>query len=384
MSTDTNEIKDQFRRLMKRGNGEPYFKRKIRKFFWRFVGPFHELTVNWVAPCIDGRVRELEQVVLGQSDFVRATRAELLATTRRLGEIDDAMTANAIHLDKVRNAATILPRFEERLDLLETHLRNVLATQVKDSSANSFPIGAAVCVPTDFGPMIMKPNDLITDFVKRDGSWDQHILPWIKAGAERGLLALDAGAHVGTLACAMATCFSTVHAFEANARTFGFLSANAILRPPGTIFPHNVALYSHETTLSLAAPEKQEVAIDTQVDLQIAFDRVENTGGLTFLVDGSNVSSIQAVPLDSFGFKDVGFIKIDCQGSDGRVLLGAKETIRRCRPIVVFEWEALLAEPHGVSFEAVEALFSELGYELRVAKEHNEKQIDYVALPLDA
>jgi FkbM family methyltransferase len=379
MSAETNEIKERFRQLVKRGSGQPFFRRKFRKFLWRFIAPFHEMTVEWT----DHRVRDAERLALGQSDYIRATRAELLATTRRLAEIDNVITADELHMSQLRNAAEILPRFQRRLDQVEAQLRNAPAAWIEGAPENSFKIGDAICVQTDFGPLIMKRDDLITDMVTRDGSWDQHILPWMKAGAERGTVAIDAGAHVGTMASAMTAYFSTVHAFEANARTFGYLSANTILRPPGAIFPHHMALYSHETTLSLAAPEKQEVAIDTQVDLQIAFDRVKNTGGLTFLPDGSGVGSIRAAPLDSFGFKDVGFIKVDCQGSDGQVLLGAKETIRRCRPIVVFEWETLLAENHGVSFEQVEALFSELNYELRVAKEHNQKQIDYVALPLE-
>jgi hypothetical protein len=41
--------------------------------------------------------------------------------------------------------------------------------------------------------------------------------------------------------------------------------------------------------------------------------------------------------IDSYGFDDVDFIKIDVEGAELGVLRGAKETIKRCRPAVQME-----------------------------------------------
>jgi hypothetical protein len=41
--------------------------------------------------------------------------------------------------------------------------------------------------------------------------------------------------------------------------------------------------------------------------------------------------------LDSLEFPVVDYIKIDCEGFEYRVLQGAEQTIRRCRPVVVIE-----------------------------------------------
>jgi FkbM family methyltransferase len=46
---------------------------------------------------------------------------------------------------------------------------------------------------------------------------------------------------------------------------------------------------------------------------------------------------VSVVTLDSFNFTDVGFMKIDVEGFEERVLRGAVDTIARCRPIMYIE-----------------------------------------------
>ena len=64
--------------------------------------------------------------------------------------------------------------------------------------------------------------------------------------------------------------------------------------------------------------------------------------------------------LDSFGLRDVSFVKIDVEGAEVNVLQGGAETIRRDRPIVFLEAEER-HQPGTVS--AVIAFFADLGYE---------------------
>ncbi|MFX1684452.1 FkbM family methyltransferase [Paraburkholderia sp. A2RI-6] len=280
----------------------------------------------------------------------------------------------------------------QQADFRLTQMEGVTAGQGQGWSADlvhegqfgvAFPIGNAVCCRSAFGPIIMKQGDLITRELIKHGGWDTHLLIWLKAGAKRGSVAVDAGAHFGTLSCAMAVHFSTVHAFEPNLANYVYLCANAALRPVGRIIPHNVGLYSEQTEISLAQPEQQEVTLEAAMSLEQAFREVENTGGLVFSPQGTGVNTIKAVTLDSLNLQDVGFIKVDCQGSDGPVIAGAMETIRRCRPIVVFEWEKHLSCHQSITLEAVQAMLESVGYRVQVALRHNEKQADYVAIPQD-
>lgn len=53
--------------------------------------------------------------------------------------------------------------------------------------------------------------------------------------------------------------------------------------------------------------------------------------------EGSGEESVEIRSLDSFDLDKVDFIKIDVEGGEQFVLEGAKETIRRCRPVLLVE-----------------------------------------------
>jgi FkbM family methyltransferase len=70
--------------------------------------------------------------------------------------------------------------------------------------------------------------------------------------------------------------------------------------------------------------------------------------------------SVQAVSLDSVSEirqANIDLIKIDVDGFDGEVLAGAVETLRRCHPAVIFEWDPRrISEASTDPFGAFDAL----------------------------
>lgn len=63
--------------------------------------------------------------------------------------------------------------------------------------------------------------------------------------------------------------------------------------------------------------------------------------------------------LDSFDLQNVGFVKIDVEGHEEAVLLGARETLKRCNPCVLIEVE----ERHNAgSVERVLSVVRDLDY----------------------
>lgn len=88
----------------------------------------------------------------------------------------------------------------------------------------------------------------------------------------------------------------------------------------------------------------------------------------------------KSVTLDSlFKDKKVDFIKIDAEGEDGRILLGAKATITRDKPIIVFEYSHKWKEA-GVSLEEIKGLL--VGYEINILN-GNEICAEIFCLPKD-
>lgn len=237
-------------------------------------------------------------------------------------------------------------------------------------------------VNLDDGLLLVKRGDLISDALVAGKGWDHHVL---LAAAETALarnsMAVDVGAHLGLMTLSFSRMFSHVLSFEPNLFNFNMLRANVALNgiTNVTLFSH--ALYSHPVELSLSAQDRQEVPLTLRDDGTFDGDMSANLGAYSFDEHGTGVFQNEARTLDSFELADVAFVKVDVQGADGEVLLGSIETIRRCRPVVVFEWETRLSEGFSVTLDRVLTLFNSLEYDVDILLARADKQVDYIARP---
>jgi FkbM family methyltransferase len=96
--------------------------------------------------------------------------------------------------------------------------------------------------------------------------------------------------------------------------------------------------------------------------------RAFNYGGLQL---GLGIRKVVMRTLDSFAFADVALLKVDTEGAEPLVLWGARELIRRCRPLILFErnekhiTESMLSMidiPQEVKAFRIEEYTSRLGY----------------------
>lgn len=238
---------------------------------------------------------------------------------------------------------------------------------------------------TNDGVFVLKRGDLISEMATRHGKWDGHVLEVAdEARRSRRGGAVDVGAHFGLLSVPLARRFDWVRSFEPNGFNASLLRANAVLNGHSNITCYEEALFSHEARVSLAPDDKQEIPVPLTEEGELDIRAAANLGAYSFHPGEAGLYPRDARALDSFNLQDLAFLKIDTQGADGEVLMGAMQTIARCRPWVVFEWEEHLSAGFSVSFAEIEARFADLGYELDVLWRHNDKQIDYLAKPVDA
>lgn len=100
--------------------------------------------------------------------------------------------------------------------------------------------------------------------------------------------------------------------------------------------------------------------------MRVPFHESDYGGGLASLsayaVPDEAISSsyeVELRSLDSYGFDNVTFIKIDVEGHEESVLAGARETLERCHPTLLVEIEER-HNPGGL--ERIVTSLSDLGY----------------------
>jgi len=142
-------------------------------------------------------------------------------------------------------------------------------------------------------------------------------------GPNRGT-AIDAGANEGLFTYRLSTLYDRVHAFEINPtladRLRRLVSSNVSVYPIG--------LSSREGSDTLYTPHYHGRALYGWAGLE---------PWNCPMAERYTESVVSVRRLDSFGFDDVSFLKVDVEGHELKLLTGARQTIRRSRPVVLIE-----------------------------------------------
>lgn len=157
-------------------------------------------------------------------------------------------------------------------------------------------------------------------------------------------MAIDVGTWWGPWSWWLAKRVPRVEAFEPNASIYNTL--NAIL--PSNVTLHNVALSDARGEASLWSPSSE----------------LGTEGRSTLVGDGRSgwlQQRVETVPLDELGYSDVGFVKIDVEGSELSVLRGARALLQEERPTLLVEVEDAHQSPDGM--DSIFEYVKDLGYQ---------------------
>ena len=149
----------------------------------------------------------------------------------------------------------------------------------------------------------------------------------IMAAAGPGLM-IDVGANVGFYSLVGALAFDQVHAFEPCSDTFARLKRNIHLSPKCRVQAHPIGLSSatEAAALRISPGNTGSNAV------------VRNSAAAR---EKESLEKIQLRTLDEvaadLSLSDVKFMKVDVEGHEQAVLLGARDTLSRWRPIVFLE-----------------------------------------------
>jgi FkbM family methyltransferase len=223
---------------------------------------------------------------------------------------------------------------------------------------------------------------MITEVIP--GVWgiegDSHHVPWIRAAGKlahddnamprilpyipEGGVVVDAGAFIGTHCWAYLQKVGPtgqVLAFEPNPEAFEALRLNC---PAALAF---------------------NVALSDKIGTGVLVHASDTNYGACSVMPG--LGTVELIALDSLVLKRLDVFKLDCEGMEYDALLGASETIARCRPVIVCEVnESALKAHDDCTPQHLIELITSFRYDVKnlyPRQECSGLQFDVLCLPLD-
>jgi FkbM family methyltransferase len=159
------------------------------------------------------------------------------------------------------------------------------------------------------------------------GTWEPDVVNAVVSMVKAGTTAIDIGAHIGYYTLLLAKCVGPagrVISFEPLPVNFALLEQNVRLNRLRHVQMNAQAVFSRNEELTITVP-----------------DHAPNSGDASVLsTQGTKRFRVPAITLDSFcsstGLRP-DFLKMDVEGAEYDVLLGAKETIAQSRPKMLIE-----------------------------------------------
>ena len=190
---------------------------------------------------------------------------------------------------------------------------------------------------------VMRSKDHFFDPFLKD-IYDQYVKPYHNL--------VEVGAHVGTHTCYLSKLANTVIAYEPQPALYAHLMANLWLNGCENVAVFNLACYSK--TCRMKARLFADQVYDTITEKAgISFGECPPEGG-GLIVSACRLDDMATI-------HRVHFLKIDAEGNDLQVALGAMRIIKDNRPTIVFEdnaaqigrWRGLL-EPLGYRIDPLD------------------------------
>jgi FkbM family methyltransferase len=191
------------------------------------------------------------------------------------------------------------------------------------------------------------------------GHFQRHVLKIIKHWSPANPVIFDVGANIGSISLPILKNIpgATVYSFEPTDWAFSKLTHNASLNPQ---FSELLFLFQMFLNDGHQSPPE---SIYSSWDLQQKHDTHPSHGGTLKKTSGATSATLDSV-VNKLGLRSVDFIKIDTDGHEWDVLSGSIETLKTCRPVVLFEAGLDHFQERGLHFSDFHRFFSALDYSI--------------------
>jgi FkbM family methyltransferase len=159
------------------------------------------------------------------------------------------------------------------------------------------------------------------------GTWEPEVLKAVTTTLKPGMTVFDIGAHIGYYSLLFAKCVGPagrVISFEPLPGNFALLQKNVALNSTENIKLHNCAVYSRSE----------------KIIINVADDQPNPGSGSLYNQKGARQYHVDATTIDDFCKNSAiqpDIVKMDVEGAEHDVLIGAEKTIARYRPQLLIE-----------------------------------------------
>jgi len=168
-------------------------------------------------------------------------------------------------------------------------------------------------------------SDRIKKELMKGVAWESHIGKLIRRYTKKGSVAVDVGSHIGTHTIAMSRAVGAkgaVHSFEPQKKMCAEQWKNLEINSCNNVFLRRKALGDRAKKMQMGVYDCKNEGSRQVLDIEGGAECGEE---------------VDMITLDSLGLENVSLIKADIEYYEYMLFKGAKETIRRCRPVVIFE-----------------------------------------------
>lgn len=201
-------------------------------------------------------------------------------------------------------------------------------------------------------------NDQVSVWLEQDcTTYELHLVEVFNKYIKEDFIIIEGGSHLGMHTVRLSNLVNKgfIYSFEASKRNYDKLNKTLEYNNIKNVTLYNKALYKKNTIVFL------EENIHADQDK------------LNFNDEKGN--KIDAVCIDDFNFDRIDFIKLDIEGSEYFAIEGSINTIKKCKPIIVYE--NLPNTPDNLN---PKYLLESIGYNIYQLETNGNKHWDYLAI----
>ena len=159
----------------------------------------------------------------------------------------------------------------------------------------------------------------------------------IEQFADKSKDALDIGVYRGVYSYKLSNYFKNIHAFEPNPLLYPYLYKN-LKKIIKNISLYNIGLSDKNGEVNLKLPIRSKSLFKNNIEELFRLGAASIHPNKTF--DNFESIPVKIKKLDDFNFENkIKFVKIDVEGHEIEVINGAKETIKKNKPVMLIEIE---------------------------------------------